>query len=131
MAGVELVLALPSDRNTCRLVQEPYPSFAVVDPALEEARCSDVVIFVTDSVSRPHISNELLVVASEFGRHVRWRHEVRIVVQNSPEPTNAPNRTQRRATDFARPLGNGICHRKDLLALLVKHQVVTAKVRSR
>ena len=66
--------------------QEPGAALRFVDPVLDQARSSNVVMPLADFMRRAQASSQLLVVAAKLNQHVLRRHEFRIVVRQPLMP---------------------------------------------
>src|SRR6516162_2750678 len=99
--------------------QEPGTALRLVDPNLNQACSGDIAVFIAQIVRLAHARYQLLIVVTQFGEHVLWRNEIRVIVGDALQTSDVADRTQRSAANFAHPFGNGIGGRKNLLALLV------------
>src|SRR5271168_4653389 len=111
------------------LEQEPCPPLGLVDPVFQEACGRDVAMLVTQVVCFAHFADQRLVVIAQFGEHVLWRHVIGIVVFDALQSRYVADGAQRSPTDLADALGYIVRRGENLIALLVKHQMVVSKMR--
>src|SRR5262249_15143336 len=66
---------------TCarRFKQEPGTALGLVDPNLKQACGSNAAVIVAQILRLAHARDQLLIVLTQFGEHVHWRHKIRIV----------------------------------------------------
>src|SRR6266478_9605286 len=110
------------------LGQEPCPALGLIDPDLNQAGRSDVIVFLTDLMGGTEASCELLVVGSKFCQHVFRGDYFRVVVFQALKSGNVADGVDGGPTDLARSFRNVIRHGEDLLGLLVEQQVVIAEM---
>ncbi len=63
---------------------------------------------------------ERLIVPGQLGEHILWLDVVRVVVQHALQPTYMADGSQRGSAYLTDAFSDGICHRKQLVALLVE-----------
>src|ERR1700731_2734546 len=78
-----------------------------------------------------HVCRQLLVVFAQLCKHVRWRNEIGVVIQETLQAANMTDRTQRRSADFTDTLGDWVGGGKDLLGLFVEQKMIVAEMRPR
>src|SRR4051812_20973907 len=100
------------------LKKEPGPSFALVDPDLDQAGSSNVVVLLANGVSGPQRPRQVLVVRAEFRQHVVRRYKLLLVVAEALVSADVPDGADRGAADLAGALGEVIGHGEDLRRLL-------------
>src|ERR671922_2396154 len=77
------------------------------------------------------VRSQLLVVVAQLGQHVQGGDKIRVVIQDTLQPTDMADGAQRRATNLADALGNGIGGGEDLVGLLVQEKMIVAEMRTR
>jgi len=105
---------------------------SVAQPRLstvEQSRSRDVTVFVTNRMDRAQSRCNLHIVLFKLGKHIERRNVVSIVVFYALLSSNVTDRTQRRAANLPHSLGNSICCGEYLSGLLIKQDVIVAKVR--
>jgi hypothetical protein len=70
----------------------------------------------------------LLVISRQFSEHLPGGDELRIVVFEALMSGDIANGTQGGSTNLARAFGDSVCHRKELLTLLIEEQMIIAKI---
>src|ERR1700733_8854903 len=78
-----------------------------------------------------HALRQHRVIVPEFGYHVERCNGFSIVVDDALETRNLPDGANGWASELPRPLGNGVRHRENLLALIVEHQMIVPEMRAR
>jgi len=66
-----------------------------------------------------HARHQLPVIFPQLSKHVSGRDKLCVVVFNTLQAADVPDRSQRRASDFAHAFRNNVCRLEDLLGLLV------------
>ena len=74
---------------------------------------------------------QLRVVVAHLGEHIHRRDEISVVVEDALQTSYVPDGAQRHAADLANTLGDRVGGGEDLIGMLVKQEMVVAKVRSR
>src|SRR6185503_3210195 len=82
----------------------------------------------TNSVYFSETSLKSAVVFAQLRKHVFWLDKIGIVVQDTLHPGYVPNGANRRSSDLANPLCNGVRHGEQLIRLFIEKQVIVAKV---
>src|SRR5262249_55988360 len=100
--------------SPARLEQEPDALFGLVDPDFDEACCRHVIALVAETMDLAHAGDQRLVVLAQFAQHVQRVDVVGIVVGQTLQTRNMPDRTQSRSAQLAHALGYGIGDRVDL-----------------
>src|SRR5262245_26916283 len=77
------VTARPPLSVAACLKQEPRAALRLVDPVLDQAGARDVAALVAEPVHLTQADGELLVVIAQLGKHILWRHELRIIVEQA------------------------------------------------
>jgi len=62
------------------LRQEPRPSFALVDPNLDQTGGRDIVMAVANLMGGSQNTRQLLVVIAQFADHLLWPHVFFVIV---------------------------------------------------
>src|SRR5215472_17400258 len=106
------------------LEQEPDALLGFVDPVLEEARRCHVAVLLAKRMGLSHCCSQSLIVVAKLREHVLRGYELRVVVGKTLHPADLADRTDRRAADLARSLGDGIGRSEDLRRLLVEQEMV-------
>src|SRR6516225_4158790 len=114
--------------NAGRLEQEPGAPLGLVDPVLDQAGASHVVVLVANRVGLAQARYQLLVVVAQLREHVEGGDEVCVVVQHALQAADVADGPQRSAADLAHALGDGVGGRENLLALLVEEEMIVAEM---
>src|SRR5882757_7759381 len=113
-----------------RLEKKPRATLAFVDPYLEQARGSHIIVLVAQTVYRSKGGDELLVIVTKLGEHVLGSHIVGVVVEDPLQAGDLADRAQRRTSYLSTAFRYRVSHRKELIALLVEQKVIVAKIRT-
>jgi hypothetical protein len=81
-------------------------------------------------VYRAHTQEQCLIVLPKFAQHIGGSHELRIVVGDSLQTSYVSDGSDRRSTDLADPFGYVVGDGEYLASVIVKKQVVVAKMSS-
>src|SRR5258708_36177505 len=78
-----------------------------------------------------HVPRQHRIVIAELDYHVEWFDVFSIVVRDALETRDLPDGAKACADDLPRPLGNGIRHGENLLALVIEQQMIVPEMRTR
>jgi len=112
------------------LEQEPMATFCLVDPIFYQTGSGNIPVLITNLMCCPERSGQFLVVSGEFRQHVFRRYKFAVVVLQALVFRDVADGAERGAADLSRPLGDIIRHFKDLVAMIIKEQMVIAKMAS-
>jgi hypothetical protein len=110
--------------------EEPDAAFRFVDPILQQACGGDILLFVAKVMDFTHAGKHGPIVFTQFCEHIEGIDIVRVVIAETLQAGNVPDRSNRGAADLAHALGDVVGHRKDLAGLVIEQEVIVAKMRS-
>src|SRR5258708_4099075 len=113
------------------LKEKPNALLGFVDPVLQQACGGHVALLVTKRMYLAHVPRQHRIVIAELDYHVEWFDVISIVVRDALETRDLPDGAKGCAADLPRPLGNGIRHGENLLALVIEHQMIVPEMRTR
>src|SRR6185437_12878788 len=119
-----------SSSPATRLKQEPHTPLGLIDPVLDEARGCDVAQLVHYVVHFTQTTGQRLVVLAQLGEHIERIDVVGIVVLDSLQAGNVPDRAEGRTAYLANALGNRVGHPIQLIGLLIQQEVIVPEVRA-
>src|SRR5579862_8041350 len=120
--------SLVSKGSLCALSRSPGPeeepdtTFRFVDPILQQACCGNVLLIVAKLMDFTHAGQQGPVVFTQFCEHIEGIDIVRVVIAETLEAGNVPDRSNRGAADLTYGLGDIVGHRKDLAGLVIEQE---------
>jgi hypothetical protein len=78
--------------SPCGLEQEPGAMLGLVDPVLDQAGGSDVVMLVTKRVYASQAGRQLPIIFSKFHEHVLGGNMLPVVIGDALKPDDLPDR---------------------------------------
>jgi hypothetical protein len=114
--------------RSCRLEQEPDASLGLIDPVLQQACRRHILRFVTKRMDSEHSQYESFVLLPQLTQHVQGSDIVCIIVFYALQPGDLPDGMDRGSADLAHTLRDIVRHRKELVAVVVKQQVIVTEV---
>jgi hypothetical protein len=126
----ELPALMPRRAGATGLEEKPGAAFRLVDPDFNQAGRADVAMLVAKVVCFAQPRGKRLIVFAQLGQHVERLDITRIIIEHPLEAADLPDGAHRHAAQLADPFRDRVGHGKELLTLLVEHQVVVAEMGS-
>jgi KaiC/GvpD/RAD55 family RecA-like ATPase len=102
----------------------------LIDPIFHEAGDGHVAWLVAERVDCAHTKQKCLLVFEQLAEHVLRRPLIRVAVGDALLSRNVADRASRRGAYFANAFRNIVGQRENLISVIVKQQVVIAKMRT-
>src|SRR5260370_9927710 len=100
--------------------KEPTASLCLINPVLKKTGSGHVACIIAERVYRAHAQDQALLVFVKLTQHVFRCYVLCVIIRNTLQASDMPNRANSRSADLADTFSNVVGHGKDLVSVIIE-----------